>query len=682
MEVIRHLARAALIVVAVCAAIPSLVSAAWKDLVPKPYENGADLEVFASYETDSNRTDGRGLDWTDTFIKEKITLYSNGYIYHPRFIAYLLSLSGALKHEDFDSSFAESTGWRTAEGTEYDATLDVLPEHPYGLKLFSRRIEPLFKEQFATQSNNVGDSRGAVFRYRKKPYFFHARYIEDSIESSLNTSDVTTWGADGAYFKQYANGNLFSLDGVFTRKEFDSSAQGPGDATEYSLGNTIGLRFVTLGSSLSETEFHQDSPLGVAVENDQFAWSERLGAKLPLNFRTDLSYELRRTTFTTGATETSPESSIRTTDKRTELGVSHTLYQSLSSNYTFRRDDLSSTGGDTNSTSHSLSASYTKKIPWGRLLAGLSLSKTVTDTSGQATIINELHAAIPVPGAFVINSQTADPATISVFLRSPLPPFELVFLGENVHFTVAPFGNTFQITILNLPPQFVVPGTFDFLVSYSVIPAEFEIQTDGVAYNVGFDLFHNMVNPYYSYSSTRSKVLSGIFPAVSPDSELHTAGVILQKEPFRARAEYQYEDSNVRPYSQWKGELTFTKNITDTLRAYASSSYTETSYPQGTSALGGQGYDVRYAAVSANFQKRFPIENLLLSAGGTYSFFRGLTDGSTYSVNSALLWRVGKIDVSLGASATSSESESPGTIGLEAKRTHQYYYLNVKRKLF
>jgi len=683
MDHIRHIARAFLIVAAACAAFPSLVSAAWRDFIPTPYENGADMDVFASYETDRYGTGRGGTDWKDLFIKEKLTLSSTGYSYHPRFITYRLSLSGALKQEEYEAAFLGSPRWQYMSGFEYDASLDALPEHPYNLRLYSRRIEPLYKQQFATYSNNVEESWGAIFRYRAKPYFIRARYIDDSIESSLNSNGMKLFGVDGAYFKEFENGKVLSLNATFTHTDFDSSAQGPGDSDEYGISNTIDLKTVSLTSSVSGSGRRQDTPHFGSLQNDQFTWYERLGANLPLNFRTDLTYSYNKADFSRGATGTSPESSTHSVDKRIGLDITHVLFQSLQSRYAFLQDSLSSSGGDTKNVSNSLSMNYTKNIPWGRFLAGFSLGRTVTDSSGAPTVINEQPPPTAVPGGyFDLNAQAVDRVTIRVYLRSPLSPFDLVPLDETVHYTVTSFGNTFRITMNNLPSQFAVPNTYDgFLVSYSLIPAEFKVRTDASAYNVGFELF-NMLNPYYSHNSTKTRMLSGEFPGELLDSTVNTLGIVVHKEGFRARAEYQRQDSNIAPYSQWKAEIMNSEKVTETIRVNAAVSYNETSYPHGTSLQGDSAYRVKTAMVSGNIQKQLPSKNLYLSAGGSYSLFSGQTNGSTYSADAALQWKIAKLTLSLGANVSSLESESQGTSAVATSRNHQYYFLNVKRKLF
>jgi len=678
MSIIKHLARVFLILAAAFAAFPSFVAASWTEFIPRPYENGADLEIFATSETESNKVGRNGLDWTDRFIREKLTVYSNGYSYHPRFITYRLSLSGALKQENYENSVLGSTGWYNVTGFEYDATVIALPEHPYNLRLFSRRLEPLYKQQFATFYTNVDYSKGAVFRYREKPYFFSARYIEDSIESSLFSSDIKLFGADGTYFKEYRNGNVLSLNATYDHKTFDSTAQGNGDTDEYSVGNTIDLRNVSLNSTLSGSSAKQDSPFSGPLKTDQFSWYELLHANLPLNFRTDLSYSYRKNDYTVGATGTFPEITTSATDKRVDLSLSHYLYQSLQSRYAFFYDSLSSAVGDTTTQSNSLLFNYTKSIPWGRLLAGLNLSSSVTDTSGVTVATNEQHTT-PVPGSFFLDVLDVVPATLRVYLKSPLPPFGLVLLEENINYTVMSHGNKVQVTIFNLPSEFAVPETYTFLVSYSRIPAEFKSRTDYLSYNVGFELFSNMVNPYYSYSSSKTKVLSGDFPGEPPDTTLYTVGVNLRKEPFRALVEYQQQDSNVSPYSQWKGEVAYTKDIAETTRAFASAYYTDTSYSQTASA---QGYSYKTVVITGNIQHQLPAKNLLLSGGGSYAHFSGPTNGSAESADVALQWKVAKFTLSLGANATHSDSESPGTTAATTTRTHQYYFMNVKRKFF
>lgn len=102
------------------------------------------------------------------------------------------------------------------------------------------------------------------------------------------------------------------------------------------------------------------------------------------------------------------------------------------------------------------------------LLFGVSAHASLVG-GGETQVVNEPHPAVAVPGSFTLLQQEPDPATIQVFVKYPVAPFEIIPLQEGVNYTVTPLNNTFQIEIINLPSQFLLPGSFDFFVSYSVI---------------------------------------------------------------------------------------------------------------------------------------------------------------------------------------------------------------------
>ena len=177
-----------------------------------------------------------------------------------------------------------------------------------------------------------------------------------------------------------------------------------------------------------------------------------------------------------------------------------------------------------------------------------------------------------------------------------------------------------------------------------------------------------------------SKVLSGTFEGGPVENKFTTAGIIFQKMPFRVLAEYQQLDSNINPYKQWKGEMNCNTPVTDTSRMYIATSYARKYYPIGSSSQDPQAYTEDTATFSANIQKHFFERSLVLTAGGSYSAFMGLIKSTAYSLNSNLEWKIGKMYMTLGASGYRSKSEGVGT--LQNERDHEYYYVNIKRKLF
>jgi hypothetical protein len=664
-----------------CAAIgfvPSLVFADWRDFVPTPFENGAFLESFTSFERDHVSTEGtQPVHWTDTFLREKFTLFSDGYSYHPRFLQYHFSIGG-------------STGWQNASGLEYDTKLLFLPEHAYNLEVFARRYEPLYKEQAATQHNSVEESQGASFRYRQKPYFLHTGVVHDSVTSDEITSDITRFSLDGQYFKRFVSGNEVSFNGAFNPSWFSSSQGLSGSSTEYLAGNFINLQPLRLSSSVAKNTFDQEGTPSGRFENDQLSWYELLNAYLPWNFRSDLSYRYQDNDATIqGAT---PGSQVLSdTQKNLQFNLVHRLYQSLDTTYTLLSDWRNSIGGDSTSLSNALTLNYTKVIPWGRLLAGASVSRTDTDNHGQPETVNEAHSST-VPGSFTLTQQPQSVVgtNLTVILQCPVAPFAQILLTSPDNYQVFLSGNTVRIFVTSVPPECTLPNPtaqYPFLVSYALASGTFELRTDTFAGNTSAQLFNDLLTPYFSYVTVRSSVLSGTFPGVPIDSNTYTTGLIGHYDPLRVRGEYQQLDWNISPYQQWLGEVQYSRPLDDTTTAYATADYVNKYYPHGTSAYSpgpfvshSGAFTEQTESVSGSVQKQLLARNMSVSLGGSYARLQGLVDSNAYAVNAAWVWRIGKVDVTAGGSVYGSDSSGGGT--LSTSRDHQFFYLNFRRRLF
>ena len=676
--------RVPLILCVTVACARSFALADWTDFAPRPFENGAYVDTYSSYEHDNIHSGAAASSqWTDTFIREKLTLFSNGYSYHPRFVQYRFSISGALKQEDFSSSFSpNSSGWTNNTGLEYDTRLFFLPEHFYNATAFAARFEPLFKEQAASQHSSVETTEGVSFRYRKKPYFLHTGYGNDHIESGLTTSNIQRFFLDGEYFKRFTNGNEVSVTGAFNPSWFTATGGVDGSTYQYVLGNLVNLQRVRLTSTLSKVDANQETGSLQSFNNDQLSWYELLTAYLPWNFRTDLRYLYQNNDSTIEEPGTLPNRNLNDTTNDIELDLYHRLYESLDTTYTFLDNWRDSSGGNTSFLGHSLTLNYTKQIPWGQLLAGSNVGTGETDSSGQVNIVNEPHPAVPVPGSFLLLQPNADPTTIIVLLKSPLPPFQLIQLVENVNYTVIPVQNTFQIQIFTLPPQFVVPGTYDFFASYSLAGGDFKLRTNTYSANISTALFEDMVTPYFSYVAVRTDVLSGEFPGVPLDSTTYTSGLLLHRGPVRVRGEYQDFQWNAAPYTAWLADVQYVSALNPTTSVYAAVTYLNKHYTQGTVTYYGNvtDYTEESTTASGSIQKQLFDRNLFLAAGGSYSRINGLVDTNAYSGNGSLIWRIGKVEATVGVSVYGSDSSGANTIS--TRRDHELVYVKFRRQLF
>jgi hypothetical protein len=671
---------AVILLVVVAAGLGTTLSfAEASDFIPRSWRNGAYFDLFASYEMDDNRASVQPFRWDDTFIREKLTLFSDGYVYDPRFLQYHGSLGGALKQEYYDASYLDSQGWTHDTGVEYEARLYFLAEHPYNVELYALRYEPLFKEQASTQHDSIETGRGISFQYRKRPWLAHAKYSTDSLDNGFSITTIDRLGLDGEYFKHYTNGNLLSFNGAYNPSRSTTSEDLESDTEEYLLGNIIDVKKVRLHSSVTRNDRDQTSPLSGDYSNDQFSWYELLNAYFPWHLRSNVSYRRQNND------STFPDPVLGTrelTDHTHDLQVDviHHLFQSLDTTFTWLDSTRTSSSGETRWNGENLNLNYTKSIPRGRILAGTNIGRADTTSSGRTDIAAEPHLANAVPGFFDLTQPNIEPGTVAIFLKSPLAPFNNILLVENVHYTLALIGNTTEVTILALPPLFVVPGTYDFLASYSIATADYELASRTFGFNASVDLFDTMLTPYYSYVEIRSDVLEGTFPGTPLDSTTNTLGLRYLNGPWRARGEYQDLDWEVSPYHAWRGELQYVGPLNPTTNVYGTAQYLHKYYPQGTSQGQPEAYNEETSSVSGNVRKDVPAQGLSFSVGATMSRTVGRVDTNAYSLNSMLTWRVGKLNVTAGATAYASDTSGAATV--ESDRFHQYFYLMLRRDLF
>lgn len=657
--------------------LASAARADWRLFLPHTIQTGADLDLFATSEKDDNRTAQGGQRWTDTFFKEKLTLFTDGYVYHPRFLLYHLSFAEALKQERYDASFLPPVANKRSSGFEYEARVVLLPEHAYTLDLFALRYQPLFKEQYATQHNLLETSRGAGFRYRKKPYFFRARYTDQIVETATSSSQVRQLGAGGEYFKLFRNGNELSLTAGFNPSRFTTANGLSGSSDDASVGNILDLRWLRIQSLFNRNTLDQDESGGGRFSSQRFSWQELLTATLPHHLRADASYRYLRNDQGLEGGASGLDLSSLTRDLRFVL--EHRLFESLRSAYVFQDSRASSAGASSVTQSHGVNFDYNKAVPTGRLLASLGLGRYTTDNHGRAEIVEEPHPGLTIPGSFDVAQAFADPASLVVFLRSPLPPFEAIQLEEGAHYAVETVGNKLRITVFALPPQFVVPGSYDLRVSYSLVTGTFRLRADTISHSASLQLFDDRVTPYYSYSALRPRVVSGALPGAGFESTTTVGGLVLRFGPLRLRGEVQNLRWEVSPYHARVVDLQYVATLGPTTSANAVGSWVVKDYGRGSAPDSTPPHVETSRSAGANLQQQLFSRRLTLSLGGSWSRIESLIESEAYSFNASLSCRVGKLDFSAGGSAY--RSRTLGLAALENSRTHHYFYLKVRRQI-
>ena len=663
--------------------MPGLARADWSIFIPRTLETHAWIDLYGLWEKDDLQTSQRRITWTDTFLKEKLTLQTAGYFYHPRFVRYRIALTGALKQEEFVESTLPPLGRRDASSLEYDARVVFLPEHPYNLEIFGTRYEPLFREQYATQVDTVSTSSGADFRYRRRPLFLHARVSDDKIESALSTTDVKRLTLDGRFFKELSTGEKISFDARYAPSRLHDSAGFDGDTTDAAVGNLLESKRFRLFSNATRSDLSQrGGPTTLEGTSRQLAWLEQLTVDLPYRFRLESSWRFQDNRSEFGAEGDAQRTALSNIGQNLEVDLKHQLYESLQSAYIFRWDASRSSGGDTRALSNSIIFNYTKIVPGpnGRFTAGVSLGQGETRNAGQTEVVDELHSGAAVPGSFLLEQPNVEAASVSVLVRSPQPPFDLVGLTEGVNYTLATVGNSLQVTVLTLPPEFLVPGKFDFRISYALAAGEFKLRTRNLGQSASLALFDNLVTPYYSVNISRSDVLSGSFPSGGLDSDVYVAGVSFFRGPWRGRVEYEDVRWVISPWRGWRAEAQFVGSLGPSTNLNATGSWQDRRFGETFDSGARPAYTEKVTSASASLQRFLFSRTLTFSSGGSYSRIQGLADSRSYSLNATVSWRVGKLDVTGGASYTDAETQ--GGTDLASRTAHQYYYLRLRRLLF
>jgi len=639
--------------------------------IPSIVDYDGELDVYGIYRTYETKTNALSLDQTQKWLwmRENLNLRFTGFVYHPRLVEYEIGLNLGLVQDKYetDGLSRSRSGWLNG----INARATVLPMHPYNLELFWLRYEPLSGGGFSSNSV-VTHSKGAIFRYKQKPYFLTASYIDSTRESNFDTSDWISYLLNFAYFKQYDQYKTLTFSATAQRTEFSSSSSPTKSiGNSVALTNTISLRKFSLSSALR----YFNGDFGSASSNS-FSWNENLAYELPLNFRTSLFY-----LFSKSDTEQFFANGGNTTSQSNGAGFSITnqLYQSLSSGYSLGYLKTDSSEGSAQSLSNSFNVSYAKNIPGGIVRSSVNLARTDYNIDGAtATIDTPFRQAVPKninEPPFRLNAANVDASSITVFLLDPDVHDHRILLEQGIHYTVTPFGIGFEIEIISLPPEFPLFTVYDFLVSYKS-NAHSEYEQDTFNFRLSLDLF-NTFYPYYSHDVTKQRVVSGFVQGGNYDTVSNAVGIQVNYAPFTFSAGYAHTESDIVPSTTWSLEADYRQNLTETALLIGRVQFTNTDYPRGTSG-NGIAYTEQKIGGNVGITKRFPLQGVYLNASGSYWNITSLTDSNSYSGNASVSWKVFRAVLELGASINFTDSKAAG---LKTERNYRNYYLRLRRRI-
>lgn len=662
-----------------------------RSFIPRITDYTGKLVIDAAHRADETESDGEGSESKNTKISEKITFSLVGFVYHPRFMSYRLDLSGSLGQSHFKSG-AEDTGWKFRTGTEFNFRTIVLPYHPYTLELYAARREPLILGALSGDKTIITE-RGALFRYRKRPFSLNMDYNLLTTERGPQKTDNIRYSIRGGHSAGFISTSI----GYFHSERSGDDSEGKTDG--YTLSNTIRFWKLSLSSSVNYSD---------SVEKDlaktiykSLSWREDLRIDLPWNFEGNISFNHLKTSFKRKAEDT-PFGELDITNRSNALsfGLSHTLFESLRSSLSMDYTTNKSDDSETETRSGSLLFSYSKKIPIGRLFANFSGRKSITERTGIQFNIRESFLSDIGVGEEIILQQGANPDTVSVEVRGCFFDDDgnerriTAPLIRDDNYFVDVIDNRVIIVIISL---FVQRGEdfidieqcsddegnllpFEFLVTYG-IAGDSKVETLSRAYGLRLDLFGGLISPYYNRVELKQKILEGVVPFKPEESQSDAIGIAFNKPPFRLSAEYFQLKSEFRPSKGYKTSVEYEKFLTPTFRARIRAFFNRTELTKARGATEEvMKEEVREDDYGLNISahKRFS-RYLNLSLGSAVSKRRGESESLSYSFRGDLSWAIGKISVKTGASVSHSDTEFKRG---ETKRLGQYYYLKIERTLF
>ena len=603
---------------------------------------------------------------------EKMRFDGDGYVYHPRFL--LFHLGGAAGLIQDYSTIQGGTAKENHGFDEYNVDVTLLPEHPYNLELFVR--QQIGASMPFTPQSMTTFSEGALFRYKQRPLTFHLDAIYTSYERGSGWNDSKQYDAVGSYQL-----GPTTNDAGYNRTDTTTS-QGEETIRTYSyFNNTIGFDPVFLTSNVgSGRQDQSDLIAGQVIETDTTVWSERLTAQLPYNLSLNAEHDYRNEDITTSYTTLSlPPAKTFNKNTINSLTLTHQLYNSLRTVYFASDQTIQTQTGEQDSSQQMLSFNYTKNIPNGTFRAGFSYQDLLSTRKGAATLLNEPHRGIPAPGGFFsINNPAVDISTIVVTIKDPaaVPPMNPVTMSST-DYIVQQFGTSVQIQITNVPIPTSTNGLYDFEVTYALLPFNSETDTKTKSFNLGLYLFEGLFGPYFSYTTSDLKVLSGTFPGGDTLTVTKTFGYSVQRKPFTFLMERTDNQSVFNPYRSLRGSMEYQEAVTEDTEVIALLSVNRINHL--ATEISKSVY-AKTTTTEVTVHKVFARANFHLFVGGNYTVIdeTGLNT-KNYTLNTNLQWHIGKLDVSAIGSKTYSVSVYAA--GRETAE-QDAYYLTVSRRIF
>ena len=642
---------------------------------PVIYGYTGEAGVEFVYEKDENKTGGSGLDTSNKETAFTLEFKAGGYSYHPRFLIFLARVLGRYLWEEYKSNDREKS--ESYDKLDYEFRAALLPEHPYNAEVYTLKHTTFIRRTIESGYRPVLTEKGLILNYEKRPILLSATYVDSSLdENDANDTqvDTETWRYNATFFK----GPLHLFWTYTTYDSYDTFTLIDGQLDSYALEGRVRWKGVRWTSRLNKSRFIQESPINPYLRDDLMIWTEEVSMDLNWNLRTFAEFRHYEDTQLTGEFEGFPEQLFDTMTNSASLNINHRLFESLFTTYTLNHVYSKVNMGVSENLTNTIMFDYRKRIPGGLLTAGLHYMRDIAEARGTPTIVNEEHI-VRMFERFQLNREGVNSTTISIQIvdennhRAPLE--------EDIHYFIYPIGNTFEIQLVDVPPGFQKPdafATYKLLISYET-EGDYKLRSEEVGYRTGLQLFGGLFQPYFEHTLYQQKVLEGIYSGGPEDATRNTVGVASQLGRWSGFVEYTDYTSRYRPYNQKKMQLIYERLIGRSARFHTKLYYQNTSYNRAELSPNSLVYREEQIGIFSRYIMHLTKKNLQYTVSGSYIKTNSYSDSDSYTLDTMLTWRIGKLYIDFNAGIMDTSTD---TRGQEQSIINKYLYITVKRRLF
>jgi hypothetical protein len=499
----------------------------------EPIRGELELEAEKRIDEQGNGSTKRRNETTE--FQEKLSLKTEGDIYHPDLLTYAAALGLGLRQSRFDFDHDVDKGSGTLD--EYGLSGQLLRKQWYPMGFHFDKSEQFVPRLFTSTLRSQRESAGGTLALRLEDWPMHFQYGQDRIiQEGVSARDSDLFIREGESFR-------YSLEHDFSEFSNLRFEYGSEDIQQERFGTLFGrkeqrynLRHDLLFGE--EHQHHFDSFFSFLDQSgdqdlEQLQWQERLRLEHSDTFETHYSI----------AFDESERPTLQNDKTRAGAGFIHRLFQSL-----VTRGDMYSSrahlgeGVNISEEEGRLGFDYQKKNPWGTFFGNYTAGVLDLEQTGGRTTVNRIDERHPfeVTGSLRIQLERTNIDASSIVV---MDSSRSKFYSD---YTVSQSSGITEIIIIP-GGDITTDGDQTLSIDYDFFTDPQRNEKATTQSLTARERFSNGLSLYYQHR-TRDERLSSADTDIVPDEfEINTFGTDYINKGLRLAAEYTREKSTRIP---------------------------------------------------------------------------------------------------------------------------------------